>query len=115
MLSNAPGMRKAGSITCLFRAAAGGVIFLDEVADMPMPMQAKLLRVLEEQEVVPLGDTFPRKVDVRVLSATNRDLRPRSLAAGSAKICITAWPCFPYQCRRCAEGARIFHCWPSAF
>ncbi|HTQ26459.1 MAG TPA: sigma 54-interacting transcriptional regulator [Candidatus Binataceae bacterium] len=59
----------------LFRAAAGGVVFLDEVADMPLPMQAKLLRVLEEQEVVPLGDSFPRKVDVRVLSATNRDLR----------------------------------------
>jgi transcriptional regulator with GAF, ATPase, and Fis domain len=59
----------------LFRAAAGGVVFLDEVADMPLPMQAKLLRVLEEQEVVPLGDNFPRKVDVRVLSATNRDLK----------------------------------------
>src|ERR1700731_2331688 len=59
----------------LFRAAAGGVIFLDEVADMPMPMQAKLLRVLEEQEVVPLGDFSPLKVDVRVLSATNRDLK----------------------------------------
>jgi transcriptional regulator with GAF, ATPase, and Fis domain len=65
----------------LFRAAAGGVVFLDEVADMPMPMQAKLLRVLEEQEVVPLGDSFPRKVDVRVLSATNRDLRVE-VAAG---------------------------------
>ena len=59
----------------LFRAAAGGVVFLDEVADMPLPAQAKLLRVLEEQEVVPVGDSFPRKVDVRVLSATNRDLR----------------------------------------
>jgi Nif-specific regulatory protein len=59
----------------LFRAAAGGVVFLDEVADMPMSMQAKLLRVLEEEEVVPLGDNFPRKVDVRVLSATNRDLK----------------------------------------
>jgi transcriptional regulator with PAS, ATPase and Fis domain len=44
-------------------------------------MQAKLLRVLEEQEVVPLGDSFPRKVDVRVLSATNRDLRGE-VAAG---------------------------------
>ncbi len=65
----------------LFRAAAGGVVFLDEVADMPLPMQAKLLRVLEEQEVVPLGDSFPRKVDVRVLSATNRDLRAE-VAAG---------------------------------
>src|SRR6516164_6397701 len=59
----------------LFRAAAGGVVFLDEVADMPMPMQAKLLRVLEEQEVVPLGDNFPRKVDVRVISTTNRELK----------------------------------------
>jgi transcriptional regulator with GAF, ATPase, and Fis domain len=65
----------------LFRAAAGGVVFLDEVGDMPLPMQAKLLRVLEEQEVVPLGDSFPRRVDVRVLSATNRDLRAE-VAAG---------------------------------
>jgi len=65
----------------LFRAAGGGVVFLDEVADMPLSMQAKLLRVLEEQEVVPLGDSFPRKVDVRVLSATNRDLRAE-VAAG---------------------------------
>ncbi len=59
----------------LFRAANGGVIFLDEISDMPMSMQAKLLRVLEEEEVVAVGDSFPRKVDVRVLSATNRDLR----------------------------------------
>lgn len=59
----------------LFRSANGGVIFLDEISDMPMSMQAKLLRVLEEEEVVALGDSFPRKVDVRVLSATNRDLR----------------------------------------
>ncbi len=59
----------------LFRAANGGVIFLDEISDMPMSMQAKLLRVLEEEEVVAVGDNFPRKVDVRVLSATNRDLK----------------------------------------
>jgi Nif-specific regulatory protein len=59
----------------LFRAASGGVIFLDEISDMPMSMQAKLLRVLEEEEVVAVGDTFARKVDVRVLSATNRDLK----------------------------------------
>ncbi len=65
----------------LFRAAAGGVVFLDEIGDMPLPMQGKLLRVLEEQEVVPLGDSFPRKVDVRVLSATNRDLKAE-VAAG---------------------------------
>jgi Nif-specific regulatory protein len=59
----------------LFRAAAGGVMFLDEVGDMPTPMQAKLLRVLEQGEVVPVGEAAPRKVDVRVICATNRDLK----------------------------------------
>jgi Nif-specific regulatory protein len=59
----------------VFRAAAGGVVFLDEVTEMPAPMQAKLLRVLEQEEVIPVGDTFPVKVDVRILSATNRDLK----------------------------------------
>lgn len=59
----------------LFRAASSGSVFLDEVGDMPLSMQAKLLRVLEQQEVVPVGDSFPRKVDVRVLSATNCDLK----------------------------------------
>jgi Nif-specific regulatory protein len=59
----------------VFRAAAGGVVFLDEVAEMPARMQAKLLRVLEQEEVIPVGDSFPVKVDVRILSATNRDLK----------------------------------------
>jgi Nif-specific regulatory protein len=58
----------------LFEAATGGTILMDEIGEMPGAMQAKLLRVLQDGEVVPLGDTRPRKVDVRVLSATNRDL-----------------------------------------
>jgi Nif-specific regulatory protein len=58
----------------LFEAAAGGTILLDEIGEMPVAMQAKLLRVLQEGEVVPLGDTRPRKIDVRVISATNREL-----------------------------------------
>jgi Nif-specific regulatory protein len=65
----------------VFEAAHGGTIFLDEVGEMPLPMQAKLLRVLQEGEVTPVGDTRPRKVDVRVVTATNRELSAE-IAAG---------------------------------
>jgi transcriptional regulator with GAF, ATPase, and Fis domain len=58
----------------VFRAANNGVILLDEVGEMPLPMQTKLLRVLQEREITPVGESRPQKVDVRVLSATNRDL-----------------------------------------
>ncbi|MDH7599246.1 MAG: sigma-54 dependent transcriptional regulator [Sedimentisphaerales bacterium] len=59
----------------LFELANGGTLFLDEIGDMPLTMQAKLLRVLEDGVVIPVGSTRPVVVDVRLISATNRDFQ----------------------------------------
>ena len=57
-----------------FELADGGTLFLDEIGEVPLAMQAKLLRVLQEQELERIGDIHTRKVDVRVIAASNRDL-----------------------------------------
>ncbi len=61
----------------LVRTATGGTLFLDEIGDLPIDVQPKLLRFLEQGEVMPIGETRPQRVDVRVIAATNADLEQR--------------------------------------
>ena len=61
----------------LVRTAAGGTLFLDEIGDLPFDVQPKLLRFLEQGEIMPVGETRPQRVDVRVIAATNADLEQR--------------------------------------
>jgi len=58
----------------LFEEASGGTVFLDEIGELPLHLQVKLLRVLQEEEILPVGATTPQKIDVRVIAATLRDL-----------------------------------------
>jgi len=59
----------------LFEKARGGTIFLDEIGEIPQHLQVKLLRALEAKEILPIGSTTPRRTDIRVLAATNRNLK----------------------------------------
>ena len=59
----------------LFEEAQGGTIFLDEIGDMPLGLQSKLLRVLQERKVKPVGENVLKKIDVRIIAATHKDIR----------------------------------------
>ncbi len=61
----------------LIRTASGGTLFLDEIGDLPLDVQPKLLRFLEQHEIMPIGENKPQRVDVRVIAATNADLEQR--------------------------------------
>jgi two-component system response regulator FlrC len=114
-----------------FRAAHGGTLLLDEIAEMPLPLQAKLLRVLQEREVVPIGATVPVAVDVRVVACANRDLQAEVAAGRFRADLYYRLSVFPLSTRSLADrpqdipalaatmivrhaGARAVIPWPTA-
>jgi DNA-binding NtrC family response regulator len=64
----------------LFSRARGGTIFLDEIGEMPLGLQSKLLRAIEAKEILPVGSTEPQTIDIRIIAASNRDLRAMAAA-----------------------------------
>jgi len=94
-----------------FELAHQATLFLDEVGDLPLDLQPKLLRVLQEQAFERVGGTRTIGVDVRLVVATHRDLAPMVLAARSAAISIIGYKCFPFVSRPYANGPRIFPSW----
>ena len=89
-----------------FLTAQGGTLFLDDIGDVSSAMQGKLLQVIEAREVMRLGETSPRRVDVRLIAATTRDLLARSLNIGFVRICITDCGRSTCTSRRCESALK---------
>lgn len=97
-----------------FELANGGTILLDEISEMPLALQAKLLRVLQEREVERVGARKPIELDIRVLATTNRDLAGRWRPGVSVKTSTTGSRSFPWPGAPCASARRTSCPWPSA-
>ena len=99
----------------VFEAANRGTVFLDEIGDIDAAFQVKLLRFLQEREIRPVGAPREKKVDVRVIAATNRDLQKM---VEEGKFREDLWfrlNVVRLRCRRCASAATTSRCWRSFF
>jgi DNA-binding NtrC family response regulator len=92
----------------LFEVADNGSIFLDEIGDVPPEMQVRLLRVIQEREFTPIGDTQPHKVDVRIIAATNADLKELVRQGTFREDLYYRLSVVPLNCRRSENAAKIF-------
>ena len=86
-----------------FRAANGGTLLLDEIAEMPLTLQAKLLRALQEREVIPIGATAAQPIDVRVIACANRDLQGEVAAGRFRADLYYRLSVFPLETKTLAE------------
>jgi two-component system response regulator FlrC len=86
-----------------FRAANGGTLLLDEIAEMPLTLQAKLLRALQEREVIPIGATQAEPIDVRVIACANRDLQGEVLAGRFRADLYYRLSVFPLETKKLAD------------
>lgn len=98
-----------------FEMADNGTLFLDEIGELSLALQAKLLRVLQYGDIQRVGDDRSLRVDVRVLAATNRDLREEVLAGRFRADLFHRLSVSRSLCRRCASAAMMWCCWRAIF
>ena len=98
-----------------FKRADQGILFLDEIGEMPLHLQVKLLRVLQEQEVIPIGSTTPMKINVQIIAATNKSLEKMVEAGTFREDLFYRLNVIPLQVPHYENEWKMFHYSPFIF